>query len=384
MNFYFIRIACAMLLALACCLPSLSQAAVESGRIIQDALGRKVTVPKTVKHIICSGAGCLRLATYLQAQDMVVGVEDIECRKKPDARPYALANTQYKTLPIFGGYRGQDDPEKILLLTPQPDVIFKTYSTSMGYDPDELQQKTGIPVIALSYGNVTMPLRKDLFNSLRTIGDVVGNPERAENVIRFFEEQILELELRTTKTEVSKRPKAFLGGVAFKGPHGFHSTEPAYPPFVFSNVINLAYDEQFGAKELSHSDISKEQIVEWNPELLFVDLSTLALGEKSGLNELRTDPAYQSLSAVKNGLVYGLLPYNWYTKNYGSILANAWYIASLVYPDSFADVDPKAKADEIYSFLVGEAVFDQLNEMVGNHAFKAIDMNSGKGASDAL
>lgn len=167
----------------------------------------------------------------------------------------------------------------------------------------------------------------------------------------------------------------YLGGVAFKGPHGFQSTEPAYPPFKFTHARNLAYDKLMTTKELSNSNIAKEKIVAWDPEYLFLDLSTLQLGDKAGgLYELKTDPAYLSLSSVKKNQVFGLLPYNWYTKNYGSILANAYYVGKLLYPDRFTDVEPEEKADEIYQFLVGKPVFTAMNGFFENLAFKQVPL----------
>ena len=71
-------------------------------RQITDAHQRTVNVPEKIDRIICSGSGCLRLITYFNAQDLVVAVDDIEKRtKKFDARPYFLANPQYKKLPVF-------------------------------------------------------------------------------------------------------------------------------------------------------------------------------------------------------------------------------------------------------------------------------------------
>ncbi len=344
-------------------------------RTFTDSLGRQVAVPDTVDKVICSGPGSLRLLTYLQAQDMIVGVDDIETRRSRfDARPYAMANPQFKKKPLFGEFRGFDNPELILTLEPQPQVILKTYSSSMGYDPVELQEKTGIPVVALNYGDLGK-LRPDFYASLRLMGEIVGKKERAEKVIDFFDKEIADLKKRTADIPADKQPSVFLGGVAFKGPHGFQSTEPTYPPFQFINANNLAYDPAMSKKELRQSDIAKEKIVAWNPDYLFLDLATLQLGnEAGGLYELRSDPAYQSLSAVKNGKVYGLLPYNWYTKNYGSILANAYFIGKLLYPERFKDVDPAAKADEIYTFLVDKPVFNQMNEAFQGLAYQPVPM----------
>ena len=81
------------------------------------------------------------------------------------------------------------------------------------------------------------------------------------------------------------------------------------------------------------------------------------------------------LSAVRQGRVYGLLPYNWYTKNYGSILANAYFIGTVLYPERFADVDPAAKADDIYTFLVGKPVFGQMNQSFAGLAYTRVPVD---------
>jgi len=82
-------------------------------REIIDAGQRRVSIPEKIDRIICSGPGCLRLITYFNAQDLVVAVDTFETREnKFEARPYTLANPQFKELPVFGGARGYDDPEK--------------------------------------------------------------------------------------------------------------------------------------------------------------------------------------------------------------------------------------------------------------------------------
>ncbi|MDD3310500.1 iron ABC transporter substrate-binding protein [Pseudodesulfovibrio sp.] len=353
---------------------AMAAAALAGERAVEDGRGKSVVIPDKVERVICSGPGSLRLLTYLQAQDRIVAVDDIETRRRAfDARPYSIANPQFRKMPVFGEFRGHDNPELILTLDPQPQVILKTYPT-MGHDPDELARKTGIPVVTLNYGNL-FSYKKDLFRSLRIVGEVVGKEERAGAVIAYMQGLIDDLRQRTADIPADKRPTVFVGGVAFKGPHGYQSTEPAYPPFQFVNANNLAYREGLKGKELSHADVSKEMIVKWNPDFLFLDLSTLQLGDETGgLFELRHDPAYQTLTAVKQGKVYGLLPYNWYTSNFGCTLANAYFIGKLLYPGRFADVDPAAKADEIFTFLVGKPVFKDMDAMFRNLAYKPVPL----------
>jgi iron complex transport system substrate-binding protein len=194
---------------------------------------------------------------------------------------------------------------------------------------------------------------------------------RAEEIKSFFNELIEDLDSRTA--DIKQEKLCYLGGVAYRGPHGLQSTEPGYPPFLFLNTRNAAMSSEDA--ELSHMDVSKEKIVEWDPDIIFIDLSTCQLeSEANALYELQNDPAYTGLKAVKTGNIFGVLPYNWYTQNHGSTLANAYFIGKVLYPGKFEDIDPVKKANEIYTFLTGKPLFDQMNELFGNLAFRKIEL----------
>jgi iron complex transport system substrate-binding protein len=340
-------------------------------RRITDMAGRTVTIPQKVDRVICSGAGCLRLLTYLKAHDRIVAVDSIELKGSPiDARPYAVANPQFRNYPLFGEFRGHDNPELIADLRPQPQVIFKTLAVR-GQEPDHLQAKTGIPVIVLEYGNLTYG-RDQLDQSLRLMADVMGETKRAEAVIALFDMLEQDLIRRTRDVPQNQRPSCYVGGLGKAGPHGFQSTEPSFAPFIFTHTRNVASSSP-GEKPLSHATVAKEQIVFWNPDVIFLDVSTLRLGSgASALDQLRTDPAYQGLSAVRNGDVFGLFPYNSYNQNFESIFAIAYYLGKVLYPERFKDVSPIAKAEEISTFLNGGPAFETLNRQFGNIAFSRI------------
>ncbi len=337
------------------------------GRTIIDAVGREVNVPETVEGVICSGSGTLRLLTYLQQQDRIVGVDSIEKRGSViDTRAYALANPQFGDYPLFGEFRGYDNPELILSLDPAPDVIFRTEDAG-GDDPDVLRKKTGIPVVVVRYGDLTAE-REDLNGALRTMAKVLGPEERAEDVIAFFDGLIEDLHTRTTGRTQEEHPSCYVGGIAMRGPHGFHSTEPDYPPFEFTNANNVAGGL---AVRGSHATVAREKIVEWDPEVVFLDISTIRLGDAAGaLYELRNDRAYRGLRAVEKVRVYNVLPHKSYNTNYGSVFANAYFVGSVLYPDRFSDIDPVEKADEIYEFLLDEPVFSELNATFNDMIFE--------------
>jgi iron complex transport system substrate-binding protein len=332
---------------------------------ITDGMGRTVSVPVSPERVVCSGSGCLRYLTYLQAEDRAVGVDDMEIKESIfDARPYALANPQFSSLPMIGEFRGNDDPEKIVACNPQ--VIFKAQCIEAS-EADELQEKTGIPVVALQYGDLGAN-RADMDQSLRTMGTIMGTEDRTEAVITYFDSLTADLNARTEGIAEEDRPTVFVGGIAYRGPHGFQSTEPAYPPFVFVNARMLS-----GGPDTAHADIAQEKIIAYDPEVIFVDLSTIQTAP-SAVDELRDDPSYAAMTAVQAGEVYGVLPYNWYSINHGSVMADAYFIGTVLYPDAFSDVDPTEKADEIYTFLVGEPVFDEMDSLFDNLVFKRISL----------
>ncbi len=341
---------------------------------ITDNTGRELSIPSQVDRAICSGSGCLRLLTYIQAHDRIVGVDSMEKRDSGiNPRPYALANPQFKDYPLFGEFRGHDSPELIAGLDPQPQVIFKVNPDS-GPNPDQLQDKTGIPVINLHYGNLTHA-RDDLDDSLLLMGRVMDEEERAREVIEYFDDLEEDLRSRTRDIPEQDRPTSYIGGVAHRGPHGFQSTEPSYAPFEFLNARNVADELNTEDKRLDHATVSKEKIMIWDPEIIFLDLSTMQLDRGANArDQLQNDPAYRHLSAVDEGRVYGVFPYNYYTQNFETIFANAYYIGSVLYPERFQDIDPMRKAEEISVFLNEDKAFEKMNRQFDGMGFSRIDL----------
>ncbi len=327
-------------------------------------------VPEKIDRIFCSG-GTLRMVVYLDAADKVVAVDTNERRssERNGMKAYLAAHPEFCDLPVAGETSGRDNPERLLSLENPPQLIIKA-DTGAGFDPGELTRRTGIPVLLVPMRGITVG-REGFDEGLRLIGAALGKSERAEEVIEFFDREIAELKARSDRAGLShdEKPLAYVGGVSYNGSHGFNSSEAGYPPFELvgakSPVTNRADDPTLGNR---HAMLAKEKILEWNPDILFLDLGTLALGQSSGLVELQRDPSYRTLTAVQQGRVYTLHPDTFYFVNHDAVLVNAWFVGKTLYPDQFADIDPKVKADEIFSFLVGKPVFNDLNASLQNLA----------------
>ncbi len=359
-------------------------------RVITDAYGRQVEIPEKINYTICIGSGSLRYLCYLGEQSTIVGVEDIEQREEEienPLRPYRIANPQFgnkEDYPFIGAFRGNYDAESILILDPAPEVIFLTYSSAEG--ADKLSSDVGgIPVIGMNYGD-TGEKFEDMKFSLTIMGEVMGNEERPEEVIEFFETEIEDINNRINGEETLN---LYIAGVAHRGSHGILSTQPNYPPFEYISGNNVATSISLTG-DWEGYQVSDDALFQWDIEpgidYIFVDLSTYDFSEngnthtneKYGIAAFGNKGVYKNLGAVESGNIYGVMPYNWYTTNHGNVLADAWYIGKQVYPEKFNDIDPESKANEIYSFLyadcpINEGIYNTMAENFG-HSFGKIEV----------
>lgn len=330
---------------------------------VTDTVGRTVEIPAPVERIICIAPGTLRLISYLEATGKLVGVESFE-KKNSRGRPYRLANPQLAELPAIGpggpvSINREPDLEKILTVKPQ--LIFISYMDKS--KAEALQKKLGIPVVVLTHG-LFATFDRRVYDSLRIAGKILDASDRAEKVISFIEGARKDLENRTRDVPGAEKSDAYVGGIGFKGSHGIVSTDAGYVPFEWVGAKNKAKKISSG----SHVFIDRETLLKWNPDIIFIDGG----GLKPIIEDYNKRPEfYRALKAVKNGKVYILLPYNYYVTNIGTAIVDAYFVGKVLYPRRFADVDIGGKAAEIYEFLVGKAVYEDMKKDYG--AFRKLE-----------
>jgi iron complex transport system substrate-binding protein len=326
---------------------------------VTDMAGRTVAAPFDPARIACVGPGALRLIVYLDAQDKVAGVEDME-KINPGGRPYWLAHPEMANLPRIGpgGPAGiNKKPDLEALMSVRPQVIFITYMDAPL--AEAVQNTLGIPVVVLSYGAFAT-FDEAVYDALRIAGRVLDRAGRAEAVIEFIESLRGDLQHRTRDVPADEIPGVYVGGIGYRGAQGIESTEQAYIPLDWVKANNLA--EKVERTLGSHVFVDKEILLALNPEFIFIDGGGLTLVAE----DYRKKPEfYNALEAFRTRRVYTLLPFNWYTTNIGTALADAYAIGKILYPRRFADVDPEEKADEIYTFLVGKPVYAQMKKDYG-------------------
>ena len=326
---------------------------------VTDMAGRQVAVPLDPERIVCIGPGTLRLIVYLQAESKVAGVEDME-KMNPGGRPYWLAHPELADLPRCGpggpaSINKKPDMEAVLAVKPQ--VLFITYMD--GPLADKVQQTLGIPVVVLSYGAFAA-FDETVYDALRLAGRILNRDQRAADVVAFIESLRQDLGARTRDIAPGARPSVYVGGLGYRGAFGIESTDKRYSPFDWLGADNVV--ERVHTSIDSHVFMDKEQLLKLNPDVIFIDGGGLALVQE----DFRKKPeVYKALKAFVDDRVYALLPFNWYTTNIDTALADAYAIGKIIYPKQFADVDSEDKTGEIYTFLVSKPVYPAMKEDYG-------------------
>ena len=319
-----------------------------NARTITDSQNRQVGVPEKVESIVCVGVGALRYTCYMGAADLVVGVEDYETQAGM-SRLYNYVNfDKFKNLPVIGT-NGQPYTEEIINVA--PDVIVMSQYAAV--DADDLQAKTGTPVVVIPGSDTT--LDDDAFETIRILGELYGMESRATELTNYLKSIQKALDDRSKNIPDSEKPTVYVGGVSFKGHHGFEGTEAYYGPFQLIHANNLADTTgQTGA-----FNIDLEQVLAWDPDIIFLDFN--------GMNLITEDYAknpdyYNALTAVQEGKVYSQISFRSSASNLETALADAYYAACVIYPEQFSDVDPVAKAGEIFEMLLGVNPYADLKE----------------------
>ena len=96
--------------------------------------------------------------------------------------------------------------------------------------------------------------------------------------------------------------------------------------------------------------------------VIFIDGGGLSLVAE----DYRKRPEFfNALKAFSDRRVYTLLPFNWYATNIETVLADTYVIGKILYKKRFSDIDPVARAEEIYTFLLGKSVYKNMEDEYG-------------------
>ena len=226
------------------------------------------------------------------------------------------------------GRKVENNSEAIFALHPDLVVV----STSTGADELRTLESMGLTV----YVAMSPKTYQEMQQKVRNLGLAAGEPQKTEALLKRMDERMKALEQRLQSITGDKRRTA----VAFSmtGPMGRKGE-------LFDSMMNLAHVVN-GAATVHplgiKGQISKEQVVQVNPDLFI--LPTWNYDKHSDpvkfATELREDPAYRNVKAVKNNkLIYVSDRYRYVASHH--IVDAVENIAYAVYPELFPEGKPQ-------------------------------------------
>ena len=340
-----------------------SAAPAKESLVITDMIGREVeVVPGSYTRVVCVGAGALRMYTYINGSALLCGVEDIDntsLESRPKmfdtvAIPYRIAyGEDFKALPScgVGGPQAQAaEAEKILACN--PDIVISEFEDVE--KENALQEQLGVPVITLRSG------AKNVFDdsfkgSLRLLGLLFGQEERAEDIISFIDKEAAEISSRTAAVAEDQKPSVYICGLGNWGTTNHLMTMPNYASFEVANVKNALTDVSARGVQ----SIEKEKFVALGSSMDIIIMDAAAVKNIKPL--YAEDPSmFDTCKAWNDGEVYLQMAFNAYYTNYELALANTWFIAKTVYPELFGDIDLTQKMDEITEVFLGKGLASEI------------------------
>lgn len=343
--------------------PAESQTDLQADPIkITDVEGREVELKKPAQKIVdCTGLGGVRILIQLEAEDLLVGATDktIEVFKKVNVygtifHPVSKAAPELKDLPDIGAYN-EPDVQKIISLN--PDVILVGWG---GKElADSLYKQTGIPTVCI--GRMDGHFDYDLYE---IVGKVIGKENKAAELTSYLKETLKVVTNVTNNIPENEKKSIYFWIYPVIG--NAPRSNGIYDAFEYAGAINVASTDQ----GIALYETSNEQIAAWDPEYIFLQSYKADLEGYHTMDTLKKDPVLKNMQAVKNNKVYNLRgpASDWDTAIEGT---EVFYVAKILYPDLFKDLDVEKYGNEIMKKFYGvDGLYTEMREFAGLHNFK--------------
>jgi len=331
--------------------------AAEETRTFVDDVGREVTLPVTIDAVSPSGP-LAQIVLYSFNPDLLVSISS-----KYSAAQQKYIEPRVLALPVTGQFYGSKstmNAEEIMELNKQLniDVVLDVgeAKSSMVADLNEIQSTTGVP-----FAFVTQDKLSDIPQSYLTLGSLLGNETRGQELSTYTSDLLAEFDTGMTKVGDNKVSMIYVTSVDGNSVHLIGSGENSY----HGEVINYLADNLAGPAITGSGlgdEYTMEDILSMNPDYIIVGYDT----NHTYYNAIMNSDAWKTLSAVKNGNVYEAPygPYSWMggPPSVQRLLSMMW-LGNLFYPDVF-DYNVEDKVKEFYSLFfwydLSDSEYDQL------------------------
>lgn len=259
---------------------------------------------------------------------MLTGAEGLvatHCDKKSFPWMYKVCPNMEKATVTFGKDFNFEELAKL-----EPQVIFDSKE-----DLRDKAKELGIPLV-----NCTFSTYETMQKSIELTGQVYGG--KAVDIAKKYNDElsstVASVKEKTDKISDSDRPSVMHGNSVYTFVLDGKDT-------IIDTWINTAGGKNAVAESTkgnAQQKFSLEQIIDWNPDVIIT-------GKADEVDQILSDPAWASISAVKNKKVYvnpkGV--FGWDRYGVEELLQIQW-VSALLHPDVFTDLDIRTKMKDFY------------------------------------
>ncbi|MGN0295316.1 MAG: ABC transporter substrate-binding protein [Lachnospiraceae bacterium] len=295
--------------------------------------GKSVSFTENPKRLAAVYGPSYELLVMLGVEDRIVVRADVQTDDFPWAEKVFTRITQ---VPVLNNVHTSVNFEELMKY--EPDLVY-TFPRQ-----NELNQleKAGVAALPGETGDSLDDVKVQVRNYAATLGSEAE--ERAETYCSYFDEKLAWVRARTEKLTEEQRPRVYYAGVDVLTTYGKYSD--------IMEVIEAAggYAVSGDLEAGNRTQIDYEQLMTWNPEVIFLDHGGMNDGEsvEELKQEIQSNPIYRSLRAVKNDEIH-MSPSGVFYWDMGlQKILLVMNMAQILHPDLFEDLDMKAEVMDFY------------------------------------
>lgn len=329
---------------------------------LTDIAGRPVRARLPARRIVLGDGPLAYVVALLRPDDPftpIVGWGDNF--RSADLGGYQAYRQRFPTIDRIPTFRGSNvgaiDIE--LAISLEPDVVVLNLSSRAAAESSGLAARLARAGVPLAYVDFRTRMFENTRRSIEIMGEVLGEPVRAQSFLRFRQRQIDRV--MAPLRDLGHRPSVMVERAAGL----YDDCCLSYGDGNFGELVTAAGGDNLGSHWLhgTFGTLHPEQVIAADPEVILVTGADWRLYSPTGdwvnlgpgadpsegharLRRLMQRPAYRTLAAVRRGRVHAIW-HPFYDNPYYFIALQK--VAKWLHPERFATLDPDATFRELHA-----------------------------------
>ncbi len=321
----------------------------EATRTVYNLDGEEIEVPEEIDSIAALYGPAYEMCVVLGVEDKIVLCADVQVENFPWATEvFSLMDG----LPYLDNVHTSIDIEEVAAY--DPDIVF-------GFPRPTEEKKLDDAGIAYISGATTETL-SDIPDYLMVYAEALGDDavERAEEYEAYFYEKLDEITAVTDTIAEDDRPVVYYAGMDLLTTYGNLCDIPEL--IEAAGGIAATADLDAG----NRTEITFEELVNYDPDYIFIDHGGINDSEtvEEILDDTYSDGRYSVITAVEEEQIY-LVPSGVFYWDMGlQKILLLMYMAQILHPDLFTDLDMVEEVQEFYETFYGYSLTDEQAQQI--------------------